>query len=216
MTIKAGKKEDVLWSPDEWIFIDIGFSNNKKSCGYLVGDNEPENLRYGEMVRRLLGDLEARELANIVIEAPLSVAMDKFKNPVARNFERIGIRTRYWYAGLGCGVLLAALRLIKDLHDAKLNSSIHVFEGFVSFKAAGVSDHKKDVRHLRDIVKTAKVKTDQILAPSSLTTDPSHELESAFKLLNIGLDDEIPAVLLYVSDLEAESPKIDQTSLIDC
>ena len=45
--ILAGKKSEVQWGEVNWIFLDIGFSNDKRTCGFTFADESPQNLSYG-------------------------------------------------------------------------------------------------------------------------------------------------------------------------
>ena len=50
-------------------------------------------------------------------------------NPNGRAVEKEDSQTRYWYNGLGCGVMLAAMYLIRDLHKANISLPIRLFDG---------------------------------------------------------------------------------------
>jgi hypothetical protein len=106
--IEAGTKSQVVWGNGNWVFLHIGFSRDARSCGLLVGDGEPSSIQFGEAKRCILSLAEAaRSPLNLVIEAPLSVCFNAAGNPKGRSIEKEGSKTRYWYNGLGCAVMIA-------------------------------------------------------------------------------------------------------------
>ncbi len=195
--ILAGTKADVFWGDGKWIFLDIGFSNSRRTCGVAFADESPRELTYGaacgeiiERVRYWNGSI------NLVIEAPLSVCFDADRNPKGRMIEKIDSTTRYWYTGLGCSVMTAAMYLIRDLHETGStlpDIKIFLFEGFVSFKE-GKTDHKKDVRALREMVKNAPQRQRSLYDKDQLKRSENDELFSAFRVA--GLDCGIPLVIV--------------------
>ena len=58
--IEAGTKSQVVWGNGNWVFLDIGFSRDARSCGLLVGDGEPSSIQFGEAKRCILSLAEAR------------------------------------------------------------------------------------------------------------------------------------------------------------
>lgn len=216
--IRAGRVEEIQVGSGEWVFVDMGFSAKRASCGYLRSiDLRPKDkatcLTFGgvrknlcELVKRGEGSL------NLVLEAPLSVAFDRTGNPVGRKCEKWDKQeekgenqpsgTRYWYVPLGCGVLVPALYLLRAITDASRTREVRLFEAFVSFKEKGVkSDHVKDINALRDLVKARGGSTPagtfdgSVLGPDELAVEGS-TLESAFKVA--GLDYGIPPILFVV------------------
>ena len=152
--IHAGKVSDIRWSDGTWLILDIGFSNTKKSCGLLLGDSEPESLQFGEAIYSVVNIAKRETLLNLVIEAPLSVAFNKFGNPKARSIDKKDKQSRPWYVGPGCAVLVAAMYLLRKLCDSCPSAEVRLFEGFVSFKSREArSSHSDDVKCLRDAIK---------------------------------------------------------------
>lgn len=133
--LRAGSVAEVIRTSGEWLFVDIGFARDKATCGLLLHDSPAQAVTFAQLQRRVLelASLEGSPL-NLVIEAPLSVAFTKDGNPTGRSMEKQDVRTRYWYVGLGCTVLVAATYLVKAIADSKPKRSIRLFEGFVSFK----------------------------------------------------------------------------------
>ena len=48
--IRSGHVKEIDWNSGEWLFFDVGFSNNSKSCGLLVGDGTPREFRFNEVL----------------------------------------------------------------------------------------------------------------------------------------------------------------------
>jgi hypothetical protein len=142
--------------------LDVGFSADKSSSGLLIGDGESDRVQFGEASRRIIDHLKrATSPTNLVIEAPLSVCFNKNGNPTGRLIEKEAVegkmKTRYWHAGLGCSVMVAAMYLIRDISEACQTSHVRLFEGFVSYKYRNVkTDHSADVKLWREVVKDPK------------------------------------------------------------
>src|SRR2546428_176223 len=148
--IRAGKTSEIAWGRGNWVFLDIGFARDAKSCGLLIGGDEPVCLQFGPAKQRIVAFAQqARSSLNLVIEAPLSVSFTAEGNPTGRSVEKNGAQTRYWYNGLGCGVMVAAMYLIRGLHNAQTKHVIRLFEGFVSYKDRAIpTDHRCDALFL--------------------------------------------------------------------
>ena len=178
-----------------WAFIDIGFASNKASSGFAVDDGSPILLTFSDLKTQLLAiACQPGRPLNVVIEAPLSVAFSAEGNPVGRTIEKRGSSARYWYLGLGCGVLVAATYLLRALHDAPRSRDIRIFEGLVSFKPKGVpSSHTADVLALRAVAWQIPGACGSIVEPTALRVHPTHELHSAFAVA--GFDLGVPPVV---------------------
>jgi len=194
--ISAGKKSEVVWGDGNWIFLDIGFSSNGRTCGFAFSDEVPQNLTYADARKAVIEKLRKQNgLTSLVIEAPLSVCFDSKGNPKGRRIERRGSKTHYWYSGLGCAVLTAAMYLVRDIQkttEGTPHIQVRLFEGFVSFKDAE-TDHAKDVGSLRTIVKNAPQHQDSIRGSEELKFCEDDDLFSAFRVA--GLDCGIPAAI---------------------
>ena len=194
--IRAGTIGEIKRESGDWVFVDIGFAARKKSCGVVIGNDAPQQLSFAKLVNRLveLVRLNAYPL-NIVIEAPLSVTFSDGGNPTPRSIEKWGEKTRYWYTGLGCGVLVAAMYLLRAIESAEPNREVRLFEGFVSFKEKGLkSSHTSDVAALRDIAWNPEKHDKAIVPANQLTIRGTDTISSAFKV--IGLDYGVPPVLV--------------------
>ena len=191
--IEPGTPSDISRAEGNWIFLDVGFSHSSRSCGVLFGEETPRCLQFGEATREILDRLRgARSLMNLVVEAPLSVCFDSRGNPKGRSLERHGGKTRYWYNGLGCAVMVAAMYLVREIHQA--GCTARLFEGFVSYKDGSVpSSHMNDVLMLREIVRDPAKFSENIYSAERLKLDPSDKLKSAFAVA--GIDCGIPAVI---------------------
>jgi hypothetical protein len=199
----AGLPQDVCPESGEWLYVDVGFSSKRKSCGVLGDDDAaPEVLTFAEALARLIATAASVEAANtpnkanlnLLIEAPLSAAFNERRNPTGRTFEQAEGHHRYWYEGGGCLVMTAAMYIIRALHDSKPRRKVRLFEGFLSFKPKGqVSSHRKDVEALRAVVRNRTRPHDMVLAPDQLASNPSDIVVSAFAVA--GMNFGVPAVV---------------------
>jgi hypothetical protein len=196
--IQAGKVSDIHWSKGTWLILDIGFSNTKKSCGFLLGDSEAEQLQFSEAISKVTEYAKSESLLNLVIEAPLSVAFDKCGNPKSRSIDKQGGKSRPWYVGPGCAVMVAAMYLLKELFDCCPAAEIKLFEGFVSFKRREIrSSHTDDVKCLRDAIKQKDTQASRLYGPDELKEDSGDKIISAFKIMNLkNVELGIPAVVM--------------------
>ena len=193
--IRPGHINEVNPDSGNWIYIDIGFSNKSKSCGLLFGNNEPEEVLFNEAVEKICAFIKESSLPiNLVVEAPLSVSFDKKGNPKGRKIEKQKEKTRYWYVGLGCVVLVGALYLLRAISNLNHSQEVRLFEGFISFKNKNEkSNHSKDVKILREIVNSSN-KQNEVISEAELRMDATDKLQSSF--LVSGLDYGIPPVLM--------------------
>lgn len=142
--IRAGAKSEIALSSGEWLILDIGFAKTgRRTCGLLVNRESPVEIDFNETTERLCHFIaNSTKPVNLVIEAPLSVAFDSKGNPTGHAVEKQGSKTRYWYTGLGCAVMVAALYLVRRIiTEAPSNVEIRLFEGFVSFKEKGTESN---------------------------------------------------------------------------
>lgn len=191
--IKAGNIKDIQWSNGNWLIFDIGFSNNKKSSALLFNNNKPNVYQYNEAVTKVIELIRNHATVNLVIEAPLSIAFDRKGNPKGRIVEKKGQRTRYWYFGPGCTVLVATTHFMRKLVDSKLTSNVRLFEGFVSYKEKGnISDHLRDVQLLKKAI-MSRNPLKYYIEPHELKLADNDILESAFKVAK--MDFCIPPVI---------------------
>ncbi|MEJ1356638.1 MAG: hypothetical protein RPU34_12585 [Candidatus Sedimenticola sp. (ex Thyasira tokunagai)] len=193
--IRAGAKSEIS-SAEEWLILDIGFANKSASCGLLVNNEAPVELRFNEAKERICEFItKSQRPVNLLIEAPLSVAFDSKGNPKGRAVEKQGSKTRYWYVGLGCTVMTAALYLVKAISEIQPSVEVRLFEGFVSFKEKGKkSNHSRDVMLLREVVDDPTHFSESIFEVEALKMAASDTLKSAF--LVAGIDAGIPALIM--------------------
>ncbi|MGO9698876.1 MAG: hypothetical protein ACLPX7_06385 [Xanthobacteraceae bacterium] len=126
------------------------------------------------------------------------VCFNANNNPAGRRIERETIegktKTRYWYAGLGCSVIVAAMYLVRAISDAAPPSVVRLFEGFVSYKDASVkTDHLADVRALREVVRDPIRFSDCIVSAANLREHQRDKIISAFEVC--GVKAGVPAVI---------------------
>ena len=195
--ICSGKVNDISWAKGTWLILDIGFSNNKKTCGITLGDNKADKLKFNDAIDEVVRIARHKPLLNLVIEAPLSVAFDKLGNPKARRIEKEGGKNRLWYVGAGCTVLVAAMYLMRRLHDSHPSADIKLFEGFISYKSKGVkSNHLRDVELLRKAIKARRTLKHHVIKPEELKIDSDDDIRSAFEVMNMkDIDLSIPPVI---------------------
>lgn len=194
--IRAGTIAEISPTSGEWVILDIGFACKTASCGLLIDQGAPIALPFGQAVDKLCAFIARRiSPVNLLIEAPLSATFNKAGNPTGRAIEKRGSKTRYWYVGLGCTVMVAALYLIKAITEAAPDADVRLFEGFVSFKAAGSkSDHFRDVQLLREVVDNPHAYSHAIAGADQLKMAPTDILQSTF--LIAGIDAGIPPVIV--------------------
>jgi hypothetical protein len=196
--LSAGTREQVTWGDGNWLFLDVGFSANSASSGLLVSDGNPCAVQFGGARRRILDHVKhANSPTNLVIEAPLSVCFNRDGNPMGRLIERDSIggktKTRYWHAGLGCSVMVAAMYIVRGIADVAPASQVRLFEGFVSYKDRAVkTDHRADVVLLREVVKDPQRFSDCIICEDGLCGSGDN-IVSAFKVC--GTDCHVPPVI---------------------
>lgn len=195
--IRAGTTEEVRADSGEWVIIDIGFANSARSCGMLFAGGSPVEMQFGEAVAETCRFISlAKGPVNLLIEAPLSVAFDSRGNPKGRSIEKQDYgSTRYWYIGLGCGVMVAAMYLIAGVLKTEPEVEVRLFEGFVSFKKAGrKGSHCQDVVLLNEVVTNPERHSNSIVVGKKLKMEPTDTLNSAF--LVAGVDLGIPPVIV--------------------
>jgi len=199
MPIRPGTANEATRESGDWIFIDVGFANQSKTCGVLIGEGQPTNCTFSALKQKL-SEICTKDQGslNLVLEAPLSVAFGSSGNPTSRSIEKRNGKTRYWYVGLGCSVLVATTYLLRFIYDQEPTRNIRLFEGFVSFKRSkATSSHSDDVEILRTIAWHQDPKLGRIIGPNELPTKAGDRVESAF--LVSGMDFGVPAIIMAES-----------------
>ncbi len=193
--IRAGTKLELNADSGTWIITDIGFSNKKRTCGLSLDFRDPNCVSFSELKTQVIDHIrQAQSSCNLLIEAPLSVSFDSNGNPIGRSIEKDGSKTRYWYVGLGCAVMTAALYLVRHIRDADLTREVRLFEGFVTYKSKDQSsDHAADVRMLREVVLDPAQFSDCIFDEASLRMTKDSRLVSAFEVA--GISAGVPLVI---------------------
>jgi len=68
--ISAGKTSQIRRGVGNWIILDVGFSSKSRTCGLIIGDNEPECLRFSEAAQKIVDKIVgAKSEINLLIEA---------------------------------------------------------------------------------------------------------------------------------------------------
>lgn len=194
--IRAATVAEANHSSGEWVFVDLGFAREAKSCGLLVGEGEARALSFSQLQTEITSICgKGTAPLNVLLEAPLSVAFGPNGNPAGRSVERRNGQTRYWYVGLGCSVLVAATYLLRAMHDLSVNREIRLFEGLVSFKPKGVpSSHTQDVIALREVAWSHDASRGRIVPPEELASKQGDRVVSAFRVA--GMDFGVPPVVV--------------------
>ena len=192
--IRAGSVSEIHKHEGEWLFVDLGFSAESRSCGVLKDGGVPYNITFRELVNfaiREVTENDPRPL-NLLLEAPLSAAFNKNGNPTGRSFEKQNGRTRYWYLQGGAVVAIAAGHLLRALVRCGAQRDVRLFEGFVSFKSSTAkSSHTEDVLKLREAVWNPAEAW--IVTPDQIRRTDSDRIESAFAFA--AMDFGIPPVV---------------------
>ena len=191
--IRAGCLDD-LKQMGEWLFVDVGFSATRRTCGVLNGTGQPREVTFRGLVNLTIKEAQRNDAGplNLLLEAPLSVAFNEHGNPTGRSFERRGRETRYWYLGAAPTLIIATGHLLRSLVDSEVQRDVRLFEGFVSFKSGNrKSNHIEDVKKLRNAV--WNLEQDCIVTPENIKLCDSDMIESAFKFG--GMDFGIPPVV---------------------
>jgi hypothetical protein len=202
--IRAGTLDQLHQRGGDWVFVDLGFSRDNKTCGFLylpeslpLGSAKPDAvaLTFGALTKNVAEMVrQDGPPLHLVLEAPLSAAFGADGNPMGRSVEKQANKTRYWYAGLGCSVLVASLYLLKAIVDACPVREIRLFEGLVSFKdGTKPSDHIADVQILRDVVWSGGTQGGSFCEPAPLD---SHRKASVVATLGLlGLEISPPPIV---------------------
>ena len=205
-SIRAATTEEVTRSSGHWVFIDLGFAKDAKSCGLLVDDGDARTMTFSRLGAEIAAICSiGTGPINLLIEAPLSVAFGATGNPIGRSIELRDGQSRYWYVGLGCAVLVAATYLLRSIFELPLTGrEIRLVEGLVSFKPRGVrSSHTADVEALRSVVWQQPGATGLVVAASELAMNPTDRLMSAFTVS--GMDFGVPPVVIANSSTPSDS-----------
>lgn len=197
--ICAGALEDIRRDSGLWVFVDVGFSREGRTGGLLVHDGTPRELTFAQLRSELtMLAKSGPEPMNLVLEAPLSAAFTATGNPAGRVMEKDETGHRYWYAGLGCQVTLAAAYLIRAMLEVEQGRDIRLFEAFVSFKVKGKrSSHAADVLAMRDVVWGAQDAAGKVIGPEELAGPHAARMQSAFQVF--GFDCQVPPVIVALT-----------------
>jgi hypothetical protein len=163
----AGQLSDLPLTGRAFAAIDLGFGASK-SCGIVVRrmDDSPKPilLSFGGCVTHVASLISEGTISSLIVEAPLSGIFNEDGDPQWRcPFERQPgsdkTLRRYWYTQPGSTVCLAAIAFFSRLSQAipPCEKSVHVFEGFFTFKPKGKSDHCYDAVRLAEAARDASV-----------------------------------------------------------
>lgn len=187
--IIAGECGDIKWGSGDWIIVDMGFANTKKSCGAAIGSTKAQRFWFGDLVKKVIEEAQknTHEELNLLLEAPLSMAFDHQKNPMRRSFEDLD---HAWYRNSGAAMMLAAIRLIDRLDSTDRKREVRLFEAYAPLKDA---DHARVAAALREVVKQRI--QERFVKPSDIAPEAKCLLP-AYRLTNE--DGKIPPVVLLL------------------
>lgn len=207
MEWEIGAKADILRLRNERVVaVDLGFATGPTtgiawSSGAKQGDGSPALSTFSDAVGEVARYLGRR--GSLIIEAPLSCRFDRFGNPKSRgrfeSLKRPSQRTqfRYWYSGAGATTCLAAhfflQRLAATLRD---ESTVTLFEGFLTFKTKPEGTRSRASDHRRDAADLLKAFLDPTLANVyQVETDPGESCLSLPRLLGLSHSTGVPAII---------------------
>jgi homospermidine synthase len=199
--IIAGTKEDIISKKildENLMILDIGFSNKAKSCGLIINDDFHEELTFSDAKKKIIEFIKNNNklTINLVIEASLSITFDKKGNPKGRKIEKEESKTRYWYYGAASTVTLATMELIKAISILRIDATVRLFEGFISFKEKDSKNNKNghlnDAQLLKNTIENPK--EGSVIEENNNKMSDSDVLKSSFDVM--GLNVGVPAVII--------------------
>ena len=138
--IGAGTVKERREDSGEWLFVDVGFSSTGKSCGVLKDRECPRAMKFDQLLKCVVKEVQTPgPPLNLLLEAPLSIAVDRDRNPARRRTDTEGKEHRDWWYGPGATTLLAAGHLLREVKNCGIQREVRLFEGFASFKATKVN-----------------------------------------------------------------------------
>jgi len=194
--IRAGALDDLGRDSGSWVFVDVGFSREGRTGGLLVHDGHPRELTFAQLMAELVAlAMGGSKPLNLVLEAPLSAAFTDAGNPAGRAMEKDETGHRYWYAGLGCQVTVAAAYLVRAILEAKPRRDIRLFEAFISFKGkSNRSTHAADVLAMRAVAWGLPLAVGSVVSPDKVAGPHAVRVQSAFRVF--GFDCQVPPVIV--------------------
>ena len=187
--IRAGTVGQINQESGDWLFVDMGFSSKRRTCGVLKHDGNPCTMTFGSLVNYVIEEAQTpgRPL-NLLVEAPLSATFNENGNPTGRFVDEQDGKSRYWYTQPATSMMVATSRLLDQVIRRGIRREIRLFEGFASFKpSGGKSNHKEDVLRLR--CAAWRPMHNSIFRSEQLRTQHSCQPISAFALpgMNVGV-----------------------------
>ena len=150
--IRAGTVDEIIQESGDWLFVDVGFSSKKKSCGVLKNSGYPCTMKFGSLLDFVVKEVQTPDQPplNLLLEAPLSVTFDKHGNPARRSTDKEGDKYRDWWVNAAPAMIVATGHLLRRVKCSDIQREVRLFEGFASFKSSrSKSSHKEDVVRLR-------------------------------------------------------------------
>ena len=206
--IHAGTMDNLKPESGDWLIVDVGFSQTRKSCGVLINKERPRTMKFSCLMQYLVKEaqIDTNGPLNLLLEAPLTAAFDKSRNPVRRSTDiEEDKKPRDWYVGAAGALIQATTYLLRSVYDCERKREVRLFEGFASFKSSrpewpydkAYGFSKTDWSHIEDVLRLRCAAWDAdrklVTRADKLKMKDSDCLESAFKVA--GMDFEIPPVI---------------------
>ena len=198
--IIAGSVDQINEHSGDWLIVDIGMSPTARSCGVWHGPGTLDAVNFEKLIALAIETVKDRGQPplNLLIEAPLSVALRPHKGAALRVCDIWEAKKRYWHFNAGATTLLAAQMFLRALYDCpERQRTVRLFEGHVSFKSGGnqgMQGHKDDVWALKEAVWNEH--RGQRFGPDELLEKDSNlDIESPFPFFRRDL---IPPVIRIV------------------
>ncbi len=202
--IRAGTVEQISKDSGEWLFVDLGFSKSRKSCGIVDQKGDGKEVKFARLAELVTAEAQKRspKPLNLMLEAPLSVAFADNGNPSGRLFEKQGRKHWYWYENAGAAMVIAAGYLLRKLQDCGIQREVRLFEGFMPGKQATPKDrHVEVAKKLRNAVWNLDASKSPSKKIKALDSGCVKSISNLF-----GMDFSVPPVIL--TKPRCESPAI--------
>ena len=209
--IIAGRVEQINEHSGDWLIVDIGISPTTRSCGVWYGPGTLDAINFGKLVALAIEKVEdrGRPPLNLLIEAPLSVALRPDNGAALRLCDTWKGKKRFWHFNAGATTLLAAQMFLRALYECQTRQrTVRLFEGHLSFKSGGnkgTQEHKDDAWALKEAVWNEK--KCQRFGPRKLIKEGSNlRVESPFPFFGKCL---IPPVIRIVPGVNPDEQRRD-------
>ena len=183
--IIAGRVDQINEHSRHWLIVDMGMSPTARSCGVWHDPCTLDAVNFGKLVALAIEKVGSRSQPplNLLIEAPLSVALRQDHGPAHRVCNTWEGENRFWHYNAGATALLAAQMFLRTLYKCLTRRrAVRFFEGHVSYKCGEnkcPQGHKDDAWALKKA--SWNEKFGQRFGPHNLNNEDSDlRIESPF------------------------------------